>query len=115
MNPFTPAGARAGRLIVATALGTLVVTSAASAAVERRVTASAAVAQSCHDSYLRGAAGTAAVRTTAPATGLVHARLAGGGDWDLGVFDAKTKRYVAGSAGYRSRELAEGFVGKGQS
>ena len=114
MNPFTPAGARAGRLIVATALGTLVVTGSASAAVEQRVSASAAVARSCHDAYLRGAAGTAAVRTTAPATGLVHARLAGGGDWDLGVFDAKTKRYVAGSAGYRTHELAEGFVRGGQ-
>ena len=30
------------------------------------------------------------------------------------MFDAKTKRYVAGSAAFAGRELAEGFVTKGQ-
>ena len=113
MKSSSPAGARAGRLIVATTLGTLAMTGSALAA-EQRVTVEAAVAQSCHDSYLRGAAGTAAVRATATADGLVHARLFGGGDWDLGVFDARTKRYVAGSAGSRSNELAEGYVRAGQ-
>ena len=113
MKSSSPAGARAGRLIVATTLGTLAMTGSALAA-EQRVTVETAVAQSCHDSYLRGAAGTAAVRATATADGLVHARLFGGGDWDLGVFDARTKRYVAGSAGSRSNELAEGYVRAGQ-
>ncbi|MBA2383543.1 MAG: peptidase M14 [Actinobacteria bacterium] len=51
----------------------------------------------------------------APSRGLVQARLAAAaGDWDLGVFDAKTRERVAGSAHFGSRELAEGFVGKGQ-
>ena len=54
------------------------------------------------------------VRATATAHGLVRARLKSRGDWDVGVFDAKTKRYVAGSAGFRGNELAEGFVTKGQ-
>jgi hypothetical protein len=44
----------------------------------------------------------------------VRARLSGAGDWDLGVFDARTRRSVAGSAALRSNELAEGFVRRGQ-
>jgi hypothetical protein len=51
------------------------------------------------------------VRVTSSAEGLLRARLKSRGDWDLGVFDAKTKRYVAGSAGPRGNELAEGFSG----
>ena len=56
----------------------------------------------------------ATLRVTADATGLLQARLKSRGDWDLAVFDAKTKRYVAGSAAFAGRELAEGFVTKGQ-
>lgn len=57
----------------------------------------------------------AAVRSfTASVTGIVQARLTGDGDWDLAVFDADTGRVVAGSAGYRTNELAEGFVTAGQ-
>ena len=44
----------------------------------------------------------------------MRARLAGRGDWDVAVFDAKTRRNVAGSAAFGSSELAEGFVRKGQ-
>ena len=44
----------------------------------------------------------------------MHARLSGQGDWDLGVFDARTRRSVAGSAALRANELAEGFVRRGQ-
>jgi hypothetical protein len=44
----------------------------------------------------------------------VRARLAGRGDWDVAVFDARTHRNVAGSAGFGARELAEGFVRKDQ-
>ncbi len=54
------------------------------------------------------------VRATSSAQGLLRVRLKSRGDWDLGVFDAKTKRYVAGSAAFRGNELAEGFVTKGQ-
>ena len=54
-------------------------------------------------------------RLTAKVDGLVQARLAGAGDWDLGVFDARTGRSVAGSAGFGSNELAEGFVSQGQA
>ena len=65
-------------------------------------------------SLRRRRGGHAAVTTTAPATGLIRARLQAGGDWDLGVFDASSGRSVAGSAGFGSTELAEGFVKQGQ-
>ena len=87
----------------------------AQAAVEQTVTASIAVDRSCFERPAGGAAGTDTTRVTAPVTGLVQARLRGkGGDWDLGVFDAGSRRSVAGAAGARSDELAEGFVRKGQ-
>ncbi|HET8948906.1 MAG TPA: hypothetical protein VFN44_00300, partial [Solirubrobacteraceae bacterium] len=86
----------------------------ASAQATERVTASKAVARSCHDRYLGATKGTDVSRTTAPSTGLVRARLTGRGDWDVAVFDAKTRRNVAGSAAFGARELAEGFVRKGQ-
>ena len=93
---------------------TLLGGASAHAAVDQKVTASKAVAQSCHARNLNGAAGTQSVTATAPDTGLVRARLSGGGDWDLGVFDANSGRFVAGSASFGSNELAEGFVKGGQ-
>ena len=86
----------------------------AQAAVSQKVTAATAVDRSCHAKYAGGAAGTQTVTATAPATGLVRARLSGAGDWDLGVFDFSSGRTIAGSAGFASNELAEGFVKKGQ-
>jgi murein tripeptide amidase MpaA len=86
----------------------------AQAAISQKVSAATAVDRSCHDKYVDGAAGTQSVTTTAPDTGLVRARLSGKGDWDLGVFDASSGRTLAGSAGFASTELAEGFVKKGQ-
>ena len=80
----------------------------------QKVSAATAVARACHAKYVGGAAGTQTVAATAPVTGLVRARLSGKGDWDLGVFDAGSGRTVAGSAGFASNELAEGFVKKGQ-
>lgn len=86
----------------------------AQAADGQKVTAATAVERSCHAKYVGGAAGTQTVTTTATATGLIRARLSGNGDWDLGVFDSSSGRSVAGSAGFASNELAEGFVKKGQ-
>ena len=100
---------------VALATGiTLLGGASAHAAVSQKVTADRAVARSCHDRYVDGASGTQSVTTTAPDTGLIRARLSGGGDWDLGVFDASSGRSVAGSAAFGSNELAEGFVKQGQ-
>jgi hypothetical protein len=95
------------------AAGTL--TMAASAAAETRtVSAAKAVDRTCHDRYVGERAGTDVLRTTSKADGLVQARLSGRGDWDVGVFDARSKRYVAGSSAFGANELAEGFVRKGQ-
>ncbi len=88
---------------------------ASSAAVKRaEVTASKAAAKGCHTNYAGRTKRTAVIRATAPGTGLVRARLRSRADFDLGVFDARTKRFVAGSAALGGRELAEGFVTKGQ-
>src|SRR3954451_15246923 len=111
MGSFRVPTARA----VALATGLMLLGGAsAEAAVDQKVTADTAVARSCHERFLDGAAGTQAVTITAPDTGLIRARLSGGGDWDLGVFDASSGRAVAGAAGFGSNELAEGFVKQGQ-
>ncbi len=102
-----------GALALACA-GAAIAATPAAAAVSQKVTAATAVDRSCHARYADGAAGTQTVTATAPDNGLVRARLSGNGDWDLGVFDASSGRTVAGSAGFASTELAEGFVKKGQ-
>jgi len=94
--------------------GMLVTVGAASAATRAAVSASASKARGCHTKFVGDRAHTDVVRVTSSAEGLLRARLKSRGDWDLGVFDAKTKRYVAGSAALRGNELAEGFVTKGQ-
>ena len=87
---------------------------AAPAAKRATVTASKSVAKGCHVKFVGNRKHTDVVRAVSTAEGLVRARLKGRGDWDLGVFDAKTKRRVAGSAAFRGNEVAEGFVAKGQ-
>ena len=98
----------------ALAAAALTPTAPAVAAASQRVSADVAVARACHAKNVSGAAGTQSVSTTATDSGLVRARLSGRGDWDLGVFDANSGRFVAGSAGFASNELAEGFVKGGQ-
>jgi murein tripeptide amidase MpaA len=78
------------------------------------VAAQASGARACHTDLRPHARSTDTFEVTAPVTGLVRARIAGGrGDWDLGVFGADGTT-VAGSAAARSNELAEGFVTEGQ-
>jgi len=89
-------------------------TPAAASAASERMRARDAVARACHARLAPGAAGVDTTRVTARVDGLVQARLTGGGDWDLGVFDARTGRSVAGSAAFATREVAEGFVRRGQ-
>ena len=103
------------RVLALAALASLTAAAAAEADERTTVAAARAVDRTCHATQTRaGAAGVDVHRYTAEATGLVQARLSGGGDWDLGVFDARTGRSVAGSAALRSNELAEGFVRRGQ-
>jgi hypothetical protein len=67
----------------------------------------------CHDRLAPGAAGVVTRRAASGEGGFVSARLSGPArsDWDLAVFDARSKRLVAASAGPASTELAQGFVG----
>ena len=107
------------RITIAVALTLAAVGAVASApagAATKRATLSAseAAGKGCHTRYAGRSARTATLRVTSSQTGLLQARLRSRGDWDLAVFDAKTKRYVAGSAAFGGRELAEGFVTKGQ-
>jgi hypothetical protein len=92
----------------------LALAAAAPAAQNATVTASKSVAKGCQTKFFGKGAHTAVVRSVSTARGLVRARLQSRGDWDVAVFDAKTKRVVAGSAAFRGNEVAEGFVRKGQ-
>ena len=92
-------------------LGALAFSAAAPAAT---VTASKSVAKGCHLKFVGNRDHTDVLRVRSSAEGLVRARLKSRGDWDLAVFDARTKRRVAASAAFRGNEVAEGFVTKGQ-
>jgi hypothetical protein len=109
-------GGRARRVaVVAMAcMLSLVCAASATAATRAKVSAGKALAKGCHTKFVGDRAHTDVVRATSGVDGLVQARLKGRGDWDLGVFDAGTKRSVAGSAALRGNELAEGVVNKGQ-
>ena len=113
---YRTTGGRAGRAAVAALVCALSAFSATTAAAATRatVTADKSRAKACHTNFVGDRASTDVVRATSRVDGLVQARLKGRGDWDLGVFDARTKRSVTGSAGFRSNELAEGVVNKGQ-
>ena len=106
---------RKGILALVCALaGTLLFAVGASAARQATVSASKSVAKACHTKYFGKTSHTGVLRARSGATGLVRARLKSRGDWDVGVFDARTKRSVAASSAFRGNELAEGFVRKGQ-
>lgn len=86
----------------------------APAAKHATVTASKSLAKGCQTKFFGDTRHSDAVRATSTARGLVRARLSSRGDWDVAVYDARTRRLVAGSAAFRGNELAEGFVRKGQ-
>jgi murein tripeptide amidase MpaA len=100
----------------ATAAGGAVALSvpSASAAPVNVLKASGSSAVACFSKVYRGSRSADSRTFTSTVAGIVQARLSGGGDWDLAVFDSRTGAVVAGSSGYRTSELAEGFVTKGQ-
>jgi hypothetical protein len=110
----------AGRLRVALTAGTLIGLTAAPTADAATILSSSfkaptAKKRTCESRLIPDARGVVVRRATAADTGLVRARLgARRGDWDLAVFDAATKRLITASTGFRSREVAEGFVVDGQ-
>jgi Zinc carboxypeptidase len=104
---------RALRAAVLAVGGLLIVAVPAGAAGSRSVSASKAVPRACHQGLVDSKSGKR-TRVKSRVSGLMRVRLRGGrGDWDLAVF-GKRGRTVAGSAGRGSRELAEGFVRKGE-
>ena len=99
-------------LIALLALG--VPDASAKSLLDTRVGASKAVKRSCFAAPVTGR-GVVARHVRTPSVGVVQVRLyAPRGDWDLGVFDTKTGRTVAGSAFFRAREVAQGYVAKGR-
>lgn len=70
----------------------------------------------CHDRLLGSGPGLVVREVIVPQAGLVRVDVDGSvqGDWVVGVFDAPTGTFVAGSASRGTREVAEGFVGEGQ-
>ena len=102
-------------LTVPALLAALVTAAPAGAAdlLDTTLRADAAKARDCRVAHGATAAGVALTRVTAPADGYLSVALtAARGDWDVSAFDAKG-RLVAGSAAYGSRELAQGFVRRG--
>ena len=72
--------------------------------------------RTCFARELNSGPGVAKLSVRSPGYGLIKVRLvAASGNWELGVFDAKTGRPVAGSAHFGARELAEGLARKGQA
>ena len=79
-----------------------------------RLTADDAQKRRCHAGVRRGD-GVVRRSFTVERPSLVRARLgARRGDWDLAIFQARDRRLVGGSAGFRSREFAEGFADRGR-
>ncbi|HTN26024.1 MAG TPA: M14 family zinc carboxypeptidase [Solirubrobacteraceae bacterium] len=81
---------------------------------DRTITADGALVAVCHARLLASAPGVSVRRVTAAQTGLLRATIAARGDWDLAVFDARSRRLVAAGAAPAGPELAEGFVAKGE-
>lgn len=78
------------------------------------LSADRAVRQDCLAGALAGRAGVARTTWTAPADGVLTARLRGGsaGDWDLAAFDSRG-RHLAGSAAFASSEVVQVALRRG--
>ena len=96
-------------------LGALLISAPAQAA-DTTVTVRAAKASSCIAAPAApGAAGVSQRRVTARGLGWFEAKLdARSGDWDLAVFDRRTRRLLGGSAGFGAHEVAGTKVKPGQ-
>ena len=80
------------------------------------VSSASSAYRECAASAAPGSAGVVTRQIAAPMSGIVSAKLnAGGGDWDLAVFETATGRTVGGSAGFNGVEVASGFIGRAAS
>jgi len=99
--------------LVAAALCVLPATAGAEGLLSTTLSAASSAQRECAGRAAPGATGVVTRQVAAPMSGIVSAKLnAGGGDWDLAVFETSTGRTVAGSAGFNSVEVASGFVGR---
>ncbi|MEV4316588.1 M14 family zinc carboxypeptidase [Actinocrispum sp. NPDC049592] len=110
---------RSGIALGAAGLVVFGLTSPSATAEDNVMRADQSVARACYSSVQpRRAQGVDAREVTSTVDGLVQARLSprggGEGDWDVAVFDKATGGVVAASSAFRSHELAESFVKKGQ-
>jgi hypothetical protein len=102
------------RAVIALVSATAWMLTFTTAAPAATVTAAKPLAKGCQSRLYGQTSHSRVIRARSTATGLVRARLTSRGDWDVAVFDARTKRVVAASAAFRGNELAEGFVRKGE-
>jgi hypothetical protein len=103
--------------LVLSILGVLAAAGPAAAAelLRKDVSSSGAVDRSCTERKLSGGSGYAQETVRMPAAGAVVARLtAGGGDWDVAIFEADTGQVVAGSSYSGAREVASGYAIAGE-
>ena len=110
------------RLVLAAILTPLVAAPPAGAAaappgVPMLAAADRAVDRPCDRRLLEdGAPGARIIRYAMPAAGALTVRTdAPGGDWDLGLFDAATRRPLAASATFGPREMATAYLPAGRA
>jgi hypothetical protein len=113
--PALPTAAVGAVVAVVAAVGVSAVAPTAAAAPADQLRAVQARNLNCFSKPLPGSPSVDTKSVKSTVTGIVQARLTGAGDWDLAVFDGRTGEVVAGSAGYATNELAEGFVTTDQS
>jgi hypothetical protein len=82
--------------------------------VKRTLAAKKAAPRHCFGSIATGRRGVATTVYRAKMSGFATVTMAARrGDWDLALFDKRTRRPVASSAGYRAREVAQTWIGAG--
>ena len=82
--------------------------------VTKTLVAKKAKKRDCFDGVATGKRGVATTVYRAKMAGFATVRMRGGrGDWDLALFDKRTRQPVASSAGYRAREVAQTWIGAG--
>ena len=100
-------------VLASVALWALAPAASAEGLLSTTVWAGSSAQRECAHHAVPGAAGVVTRQVAAPMSGIVSAKLnAGGGDWDLAVFESSTGRTVGGSAGFNSVEVASGFIGR---
>src|SRR3954468_10366985 len=82
--------------------------------VKRALSSASTTGRVCHSSLYSGR-GIARTTYRAPMAGFVTVRgAAKRGNWDLAVFDARTRRAMTSSESFRSNEVAQTWVTSGQ-